>query len=213
MATQYVQPTRLENDVVVVKKDVVVVKKEVVVVLKEVVVVIFDRGLTSERHTIIHKSMPKSTNSQPKSRSEPIEWNLFDSRVLLRQNQQKKTEEMAPTKPSAAKMESTDAKPATSQTKSASAYGTILGKKAVVWAERPENAVPAKLLAELNEKNGEKRFESKKRNRRVPWRSFWTRTTASTRESQHWPPWKSKRRLVVAWLLNLRPTLRSKILY
>jgi hypothetical protein len=37
----------------------------------------------------------------------------------------------------------------------------LLGRKT-------ENAVPAKLLAELNEKNGEKRFESKKRNRRAP---------------------------------------------
>ncbi len=61
-------------------------------------------------------------------------------------------------KPSAAKMESTDTKPATSHTKSVSAYGNTLGRKAVVWAERPENAGTAKLLAELNEKVADKLY-------------------------------------------------------
>ena len=115
--------------------------------------------------------MQKATNLQSKSSRKPCEWNLLDSRDLLRQKQGEKTEHMPPKKTEAKTTEATmsdTTKPATLPTKAVSAYGNPLGRKPVSWAERPENAIPAKLLAELNEKIAEKRLESKKRKRRAP---------------------------------------------
>ena len=46
-------------------------------------------------------------------------------------------------------------------------HGTVLGRKPTAWDKKAENAIPAKLLGELNEKIAEKRLESKKRNKRA----------------------------------------------
>ena len=104
--------------------------------------------------------MPKDGE---KSSRGPCEWNLLDTRDLLRQKRGKITSEMSAKTPNT-KMESeTDAKP-----KGVNIHGTVLGRKPTLWDKRAENAVPAKFLAELLEKIAEKRLESKKRKRRAP---------------------------------------------
>ena len=107
--------------------------------------------------------MSKSVKSSRRS----CAWNLLDTRDLLRQKKGKscgKIEcEIKEITQDQAKMEGkTEAKP-----KGVNIHGTVLGRKPTAWDKKAENAIPAKLLGELNEKVAEKRLEFKKRNKRA----------------------------------------------